>query len=231
MKIRAAFAKEDEAKFIGHLDLTRVFERAMRRAGIPMAFSEGFNPHPKLAFGSALALGATSLREYVDIELSLEMLPSEFMHKLQGQLPRGLTLLEAEEIPDQSRALMAVLNCSGYRVRVPLLLPLAQERVDSVLERFLEQESIAYVRYSKKGRQEKNLRPFIRSLKGHVSSEYLELEMEIDINEQGSVKPQELVGVLREFGELPLDVDGIRVHRTGIYIWSEDGIRSPLDKS
>ncbi len=230
MKIRVAFAKEDEAKFIGHLDLTRVFERAMRRAGIPMAFSEGFNPHPKLAFGSALALGATSLREYVDIELAGEMLPSEFMHRLQGQLPRGLTLLEAKELPAHTKALMAVLNCAGYRVRVPLLLPLAQEKLESVLERFLEQESIGYVRYSKKGRQEKNLRPFIRSLRGRVSSEYLELEMEIDITEQGSIKPLELVGVLREFGELPLDVDGIRVHRTGIYIRGEEGVKSPLDQ-
>lgn len=230
MRIRAAFAKENEAKFIGHLDLTKVFERAMRRAEIPMAFSEGFNPHPKMSFGSALALGATSLREYVDIELARQMSPAEFMQRLQAQLPNGITLLDVREIPAHLKPLMAVLNCTGYRVSVPLLLPVGQDKVDDVVQRFLGQKTIAYVRYSKKGRQEKNLRPFIRHLSAEVVAERLELEMEIDITEQGSVKPVELVGVLREFGELPLDVEATRVHRTGIYIRSEEGtLKSPLD--
>ncbi|HWJ03633.1 MAG TPA: TIGR03936 family radical SAM-associated protein [Verrucomicrobiae bacterium] len=230
MRIRVAFAKEDEAKFIGHLDLAKVFERAMRRAEIPMAFSEGFNPHPKIAFGSALALGVTSIREYVDIELARDMLPADFMTILQAQLPKGITLLEAREIPTGSKALMAVLNRASYRVKVPLLLPLEQEKFDEVLARFLAQESIAYVRYSKaKGRQEKNLRPFIQHVRGEVKGELLEVELEVEVGNQGSLKPIELIGVLREFGDLPLDVDGTRVHRQGIYIRNEEGIKSPLD--
>lgn len=228
--MRVAFAKEDRAKFIGHLDLTKVFERSMRRAEIPMAFSEGFNPHPKMSFGSALALGATSLREYVDIELAQELSPAEFMQRLQAQLPTGLRLLDVREIPAQLKPLMAVLNCASYKVSVPLLLPVSQEKVEEVVQRFLAQENIAYVRYSKKGKQEKNLRPFIRHLSGKVYEDRLELELELDITEQGSVKPVELVGVMREFGELPVDVEGMRVHRTGIYIRNDEGkLVSPLD--
>lgn len=230
MRIRVAFAKENEAKFIGHLDLTKAFERAMRRAEIPMAFSEGFNPHPKISFGSALALGATSLREYVDIDLAEEMLPAEFMNRLQLQLPQGLTLLEAREIPPQSKALMAVLNSTCYKVRVPLTLPLEQSRLDESLDRFLAQESIPYIRYSKnKGRQDKNLRPFVRSIGGEVAEEWVDFDMEVEIGNQGSVKPIEVVGALKEFADLPLDVDGIRVQRTGIFIRDDEGIKSPLE--
>ncbi len=230
MRIRVAFAKEDDAKFIGHLDLAKVFERAMRRAGLPMQFSEGFNPHPKISFGSALALGATSLREYVDIELAEDVKPAEFMTRIQGQLPQGIVVLAAKEVAPGTKALMAVLNCTDYRVRTPVLLPLAQEKLDGVLDRFLAQEDIAYVRYSKKGRQEKNLRPFIRRLNGQVIKDgYVEFHMELMITDAGSVKPSELVGVLREFGELPLDVEGTRVQRTAIYIRDTEGKKSPLD--
>ncbi len=230
MRIRLAFAKQDEAKFIGHLDLAKVFERAMRRAEISMAFSEGFNPHPKISFGSALALGVTSLREYVDLELVQDLLPGEFMTRLQPQLPKGITLLEAKEIPAQSKALMAVLNSTCYRVRIPLLLPLTQERVDDVLKKFLAQESIVYVRYTKnKGRQERNLRPYIRHLDSRIDGQWLELDLEVDFGNKGSIKPIELVAVLREFGDLPLDVEGTRIHRLGIYIRDEEGIKSPLE--
>lgn len=229
MRIRVAYAKEDEAKFIGHLDLTKVFERAMRRAEIPMAFSEGFNPHPKISFGSALALGATSLKEYVDIVLAQEMLPVEFMERLQSQLPKGITLLEAQEVPIQAKALMAVLNSACYKVKIPLSLPLGQEKLDAAVEKFLAEESIIYTRYSKsKGRQDKNLRPYIRYLSGKVNGEWLDLDMEVVMGNEGSIKPIELVAVLREFGDLPLDVDGTRVHRTGIFIRDEEGIKSPL---
>jgi radical SAM-linked protein len=230
VRIRIAFAKENDAKFIGHLDLTKVFERALRRAGLPMLFSEGFNPHPKISFGSALALGATSVREYVDIDLAEDIKPADFMIKMQAQLPQGIVILAAKEVAQKSKPLMAVLNCTSYQVKTPILLPLAQEKLDEELDEFLAQEDIAYVRYSKKGRQEKNLRPFIRELKGTVvNDQYVEFGMELEINDQGSVKPIELVGVLREFGELPLDVEGTRVHRTAIYIRDAEGIKSPLD--
>lgn len=230
MRIRVAYAKENDAKFIGHLDLAKVFERAMRRADIQMCFSEGFNPHPKLSFGSALALGVTSVEEYVDMDLVGDMLPSEFMRRLQAQLPKGIALLEVREVPASSKPLMAVLNCAMYRVRVPLLLPLEQQKLVDTLERFMAQESISYIRYTKtKGRQEKNLRPFLRQVSGEVNGEWLELELEVVVGNDGSLKPIELIGVLREFGDLPLDVDGTRVHRLGIYVRDEKGIKSPLD--
>ncbi len=230
MRIRAAFAKQDAAKFIGHLDLTKVFERAMRRAELPMAFSEGFNPHPKMSFGSALALGATSVREYVDIDLAEEMPPQEFGTRLTEQLPPGIALLEVKEIPMYTKALMAVLNCTCYQIKVPLLLPLTQAKFTEVLQRFVGQDSIPYVRYAKnKGRQDKDLKPYLRKLSGQVSAEWLELELEVVLGNQGSVKPVEVVAVLREFGDLPLDVDGIRVHRNGIFICDGQGMKSPMD--
>jgi radical SAM-linked protein len=177
-----------------------------------------------------LALGATSVREYVDIDLAEDIKPADFMIKMQAQLPQGIVILAAKEVAQKSKPLMAVLNCTSYQVKTPILLPLAQEKLDEELGEFLAQEDIAYVRYSKKGRQEKNLRPFIRELKGTVvNDQYVEFGMELEINDQGSVKPIELVGVLREFGELPLDVEGTRVHRTAIYIRDAEGIKSPLD--
>lgn len=67
LRVRIAYAKLEEAKYIAHLDLGRVFERACRRAGIPLAYSQGFNPHPKITFGSALAVGVEGEQEFVDL--------------------------------------------------------------------------------------------------------------------------------------------------------------------
>ncbi|HHV65144.1 MAG TPA: DUF2344 domain-containing protein [Peptococcaceae bacterium] len=80
MKIRLAYTKKDQAKYIAHLDLARVFARALRRADIAVAFSEGFNPHPKIAFGPPLPVGVEGEKEYVDIELK----PLNFLEERTG---------------------------------------------------------------------------------------------------------------------------------------------------
>ncbi|MEM5817349.1 MAG: TIGR03936 family radical SAM-associated protein, partial [Desulfitobacterium hafniense] len=98
LRVRIAYTKMEEAKYIAHLDLARVFERALRRASVRLAYSEGFNPHPKIAFGSALAVGVEGEQEYVDIELAQEMDLKELMGRLQEQLPTGIRLIEGRYV-------------------------------------------------------------------------------------------------------------------------------------
>lgn len=229
MRLRIAYAKLDESKYIAHLDLARVFERAMRRAGIPIAYSEGFNPHPKLSFGSALAVGVEGEREYLDVELDHEMDLKEILGRLQEQLPAGIRLLEGRVMVPGARALMAVLNSASYRLRVPMALPVQPERLREAVASWLSREHVMYAKFGKKGPTEKDIRPWVKDLRWEIQADEVIFDMEVEVGNQGSVRPEEVMASLRELEGLPLDLEGLQVRRTGIYVSYEGLNFSPFD--
>jgi radical SAM-linked protein len=94
-KINVKFRKGEEVKFISHRDLIRAFTRAIRRAGLPIAYSQGFNPHMKISWGNALKVGATSEGEIAVLQFERWVKPQEVIDKLGPQMPRGLEIIEA----------------------------------------------------------------------------------------------------------------------------------------
>jgi len=98
-RLRLVFAKKKQIKYIGHLDLVLAWERALRRAQMPLAYSKGFNPHPKIQVASSLPLGATSSAEIMDIILNQPVPPAEALARIRAALPLGLELHSVEEVP------------------------------------------------------------------------------------------------------------------------------------
>lgn len=94
-KIRVKYCKGEEVKFISHRDLMRVFQRAIRRAGLPIAYSQGFNPHMKISWGDALKLGKTSDQEHAVLQFENWIKPQELIQRLNRQLPKGIEILDA----------------------------------------------------------------------------------------------------------------------------------------
>ena len=94
-KIRIKYKKGEPVKFISHRDLMRAFQRALRRTGLPVAYSQGFNPHMKISWGNALKVGATSEGEQAEIQFDGWIKPNELKEALNANLPGGLEVLEA----------------------------------------------------------------------------------------------------------------------------------------
>lgn len=94
-KVRIKYTKGEEVKYISHRDLMRAFQRAIRRADLPIAYSQGFNPHMKISWGQALKVGATSEGEHAELQFEAFIRPSEAMERLNQELPRGIEILEA----------------------------------------------------------------------------------------------------------------------------------------
>ncbi|MBN3033483.1 MAG: DUF2344 domain-containing protein [Candidatus Saganbacteria bacterium] len=94
-KIRIKYKKGEPVKFISHRDLMRAFQRALRRTGLPVAYSQGFNPHMKISWGNALKVGAASEGEFAEIQFDGWVKPNELMTALNASLPRGLEIVEA----------------------------------------------------------------------------------------------------------------------------------------
>lgn len=134
MKYMLKYSRGAELKFISHLDTIRVFERAFRRAGLPVAFSEGFNPHPRFSIALPLALGHESLGELMELTLNKNLTPIEVKNRLNEVLPDGLKILEVNEYLDQ-RTLMSRVSKVVYRI----LLNYPQDFLYAQKEKLLKQ--------------------------------------------------------------------------------------------
>ena len=118
MRMALEFAKTGPARYISHLDLQRAFSRAIRRSGLPVKLSEGFNPHYVVSFASALAVGMESVAECVEMVLSQDVALDEFLLRIAKVLPPGLEARRAVRLPQNAPKLMAALRFAEYTVEV-----------------------------------------------------------------------------------------------------------------
>ncbi len=229
MLIRVKYAKTSEGRFLSHLDMARTMERAFRRARLPLAFSEGFNPHPKFSFGSALAVGVTSEGEYLDIELREDLPLEEIRSRLETALPPGLKLMEIKKLENREESLSARINMARYQVKSPLPHPVSQEQVDDTISAILAESVFSITRQGKKGPREVNIREGIFDLKGKVEDNVLWLEMDLQTGSEGNVRPDEVLQILRDRGKIPLG-PFVCIHRQGLFIRQGDRIKTPMEE-
>lgn len=233
MRARMAYTKKASARYIAHLDLARLFQRAFRRAAVEIAYSEGFNPHPKISFGAPLPVGMEGEREYVDVdlkELGFEELRAAF-GRLSSQMPQGIELLSWQILPDRAPKLMALLDTAVYRAEVPWVCSDVMnvertEFLEQALQGWLKQPEILWERHKENTVVSVNLRPFIREV---TVSELLPLlgghqmgifEIVTVLGNAGSVRPLEILGAFSRDNGVKLDLESARVKRSGVY-WSD----------
>ena len=116
MRAMIRFGKQPRLRFISHLDLQRFFQRALNRTGLPVAYTQGFNPHAIMSFGSALALGWTSEYEILDVKLSVPMGRKRTEEAMRQALPEDLPVLEVRMVDDRHPAPMAMVRASDYEI-------------------------------------------------------------------------------------------------------------------
>lgn len=241
LKTRMAYTKKKEARYIAHLDLTRVFDRALRRAQIEVVYSEGFNPHPKIAFGPPLPVGVEGEREYVDIDLKLpenlnreqeKIFLAEAVGKLQRQLPEGIELLDFCVLPQGSKAIMAITNLARYRTQAPFLEAVTPAQLKEACQNWLAEEEIIVGRYQKGLRKERNIRPFVSriNIQAQEKDDQATIFFDIVTGNAGSVRPVEVLESLSELVGLAVDIPGVYTIREGLYIKQPDGtLIDPLE--
>lgn len=117
-RMRVWFATDDTVKYVGHLDMHRTWERAIRRARLPLAYTQGFNPQARLQFAAALPVGFTGQGEVADVYLNEELAPVEFVQRLSDALPPGIRPLRAEPTPRETPSLQSQVHGAHYRVEV-----------------------------------------------------------------------------------------------------------------
>ncbi|HHY36310.1 MAG TPA: DUF2344 domain-containing protein [Firmicutes bacterium] len=226
-KLWARLIKGPEVRFISHLDLVGTVEKALRRARVPLAFSQGFNPQPRIAFAAALPVGMTSSGEYVEFTLREPWPPEFFLKQVNGQLPPGLALAAVREVPEKYPALMAVVNLARYQIGLELPAGRGSEDFSRAWEGFLQQEEVTVSRQTRKGLRRFNLIPYIYHYRlQEDSSDSIAITLELRLTPQGSVRPGEVMEAFRAYTGWEGRV--FFLHREGLYIVRDDGIHSPL---
>ncbi|MBC7088385.1 MAG: DUF2344 domain-containing protein [Tissierellales bacterium] len=212
MKIRAKYTKLGYLKYLSHLDLIRLFNRSLTRTNLPVKFSEGYNPHPKLSLGNPLPLGIESMCEYFDIELTENISPNDFMITLNKVLPKDIKIIEAFEIDEFTPSISTSICISVYDLVVDTVN--LDEEVDYNLEitKFLNLENIEIEKKKKKGRNKitakVNIRPFLHKLSVEkIEKNIVKFNATVMTGEKGNIKPIELLKAIDFYTMIKLDLD------------------------
>ncbi len=213
---RGLITKGEELRYVSHLDYANLFVRACKRAHLPMAYSEGFNPHMKVAFASALSLGAASDAEYVDFEMTESLAPSEVMRRLGAHLPRGAQIVRLRLLEGKHRALMADVDEARYRISVPYAGDSASIRAS--VERYNAAESAVWERSTPKKSRMIETKAYVKTpVSFQLENGRLVFWMNLVVTPQGSVKPIEILSVMVRDFDLPVDPNEAYVTRTGLF--------------
>lgn len=211
------YAKEGPARYISHLDLLRAFERAVRRAGLPLAFTRGFNPHPKITFAAPLGVGIIGEKEFADLELTANIPADEVAGALGKALPEGLRLIEVRAVADQAKALMAAVVCASYRAEAVLSRPVGAEEVERAVAAFLSMPRILVGKKDRHGEKKvRDIRPGILAMSARLNDGIIVVEAELKTGSSGNVRFEEVLDAFKEKSRLPVE-GRFSLYRTGVY--------------
>jgi len=195
MRIFLKFHKNPEVRWISHLDLIKVWERAVRRARLPIALSQGFNPRPKMSLATALAVGVSSDAEYIEMELTEELPLKEILQRISSQMPSGLPVIEIGTLPEKSPALMSLVFSSLYRITLPQSNEI--EKLQTALTALMAEKQLVLNYQNREGKTiSQDLRPGV--LAAEWKAEQAVLLLKVETSSRLFVRPQHFLTVLAQ---------------------------------
>lgn len=213
MKIRIKFSKHGAMKFVGHLDIMRYFQKAIRRAGLNIVYTEGFSPHMVMSFASPLGVGLTSDAEYFDIEIHGTISSKEALHQLNAVMTEGIEVLSFRKIPeDKTNKAMSLVAAADYLVSFRKEMEPFESWEDKFGE-FISQKEIFIIKKTKKSEKEMDIRPYIYEAKIQDHSVFLKLCAGSVTN----IKPELVMQAFAEQNGIVWNPFSILVHRMEIY--------------
>ena len=201
MRIIAALHETGRAAYLSHLDMQRTLQRALRRADMPLLYSQGFNPHPLMAFAGALSTGFESQREWFDVRLEGDIAPGDFEARLNAVLPEGMAVSHAMEAPEGLGTLTGHLAAARYTLWVRPEKAVMAAEVNSALNQLLEREEIMVQKRTKSGAMvPQNIRPqlYEAGLTGR-DGESFTLDVLGELTAGGGLRTEAFVNVLLDF--------------------------------
>lgn len=201
------YSRGEEVKYISHLDFVKFIQRAVRRSGLPMLYSGGFNPHPQMAVALPLSVGVTSDCELMRIGLDGDFSENEVSERLNSVLTNGFKVLKVKNMKD-SKIDFSPINRAVYLCRCE-----AEEKTDFDVSEFLANATIKVMKKSKSGIKEADIRPHIHSLElVGVKDDIITFSMLLDAGNNYNLKPDTVIEAMQKYDE-SFKISFFNVHR------------------
>ena len=212
MKTRIKFRKYGVLRFIGHLDVMRFFQKLMRRADIPIAFTGGYSPHMIMSFASPLGIGLTSDGEYLDIELTAPVDSREAVKRMNKECVEGIEIISIRQISDEKKMTgMTILAAADYLISVKKgALP---ENWKEAFADFMAQREICVIKQTKRSEREEDIRPLIFRWKIQGENIWLQLAA----GSKNNLKPDLVMDTFLSVCAIPEDSVSFAYHRLEMY--------------
>lgn len=212
MRMLILFQKGERLRHMGHLDLQRTMQRALRRSGLPIRYSQGFHPHVLVSFASALSMGVPSVAEVMDVPMAEAISSADCLERLNAALPEALQAHRAAMVKDEYPKLMGILKQAAYAVELSGENAADWQRAIDV---FLAREETMAMRKSKRAEKLVNIRPMVHELDCEEAKDGVSLQMRLSLEETATLKPEVLLQALADLLEKPLPAYVLL--RTGLY--------------
>lgn len=235
MTVRIKFCKFGVLKFIGHLDVMRFFQKAIRRAGIDVVYSKGFSPHQIMAFASPLGVGLTSDAEYLDVELNSCEEPEVMMRRLNEAMTEGIAVTGFQVLPEllpnqRKETAMSLVAAADYLISLKdgYDAGLDKPEFETKFREFLSQEEIRILKKSKKSEKETNIRPMIYgyhfperdAFADSCAQRYengIRIFLQVSAGSAANLKPELVMEAFAEFTGIAYNQFAWQIHRLEVY--------------
>ncbi|MBR5638117.1 MAG: TIGR03936 family radical SAM-associated protein [Pseudobutyrivibrio sp.] len=230
MRVRIRFEKTGIMRYVGHLDLMRFFQKAVKRSELPIRYSEGFNPHQIMSFASPLGVGLTSVGEYMDIDLKQEVDAETALKTLNDNMVEGLNITSFKYLPDDAEKCMSAVTAASYIVTYKDSKDDAcyiDNIIDLKKKFFDEASSINIVKKTKKGERELDLKPLIYKFNISIEEGVPVYELLLSSGSTDNIKPELLIKAFHEFLGLPqFDDLSLDIKRIDMFTGEPDSLIS-----
>ena len=231
MKIRIKFRKWGAMKFIGHLDMMRYFQKAVRRANIDICYSEGYSPHQIMSFAAPLGVGITSDGEYFDIEVNSSLSSKESIEAFNQTMVDGVEVTSYVKLPDKAKTAMSIVAAADYRLSFkdgyesPYSV---QEWKDIVDREFTSKDCFTIIKKTKKSEREVDLKPLVYQLSVEEVDTKPAFFIQVSTGSVDNIKPELVLASIYERSGLTYDANAIQIHRIEVYAKDEQEQFIPL---
>jgi radical SAM-linked protein len=232
MKIRIKFRKWGAMKFIGHLDMMRYFQKAVRRAGIDIRYSEGYSPHQIMSFAAPLGVGITSDGEYFDIEVNSTRSSRASIDAFNQTMVDGVEVISYVRLPDDAKPAMSLVAAADYRLsyKEGYESPCSYDEWSALIEEeFHKKATFEIIKKTKKSEREIDLKPLVYQFEVRETLGRPEFYLQVSTGSVDNIKPELVLASICERCHIPYEDSAIQIHRLEVYAQDEQGNLLPLD--
>ncbi len=230
MRVRVRFEKNGIMRYVGHLDLMRFFQKAVKRSCLPIRYSEGFNPHQIMSFASPLGVGLTSQGEYMDIDLKEKVDAKAALEALNNNMVEGLEITGFKYLPDDAEKCMSAVTAASYIVTYKDSKDDACyiDNIADLKQKFFDESpSISIIKKTKKGERELDLKPLIYRFNLDIKDGVPVYDFLLSSGSTDNIKPELVVKAFHEFLGLPeFDELSLDIRRIDLFTGEPDNFIS-----